>query len=1123
MKKALIIITCISIFSSFIYSADTDVRLNSLGFLPNNDKIATVHATSAPANWYLLTSPGNATVTSGTFSGAMSDAQTGETNNLYQANFSSFTTPGNYYLNVPNVGASSVFPIAADAYNAPFKTVFDAMYLWRCGTAVSMTFNGHTFSHSACHMNDAYDDKVGGTGSLIASTKGWHDAGDYNKYTVNAGITLGMMFMAWEQFNSKINLVTYGLPSTAPGYPEYLEEIKWETDWLLTMQRGDGSVYDKVSSVDFDAFELPNLDTSTRYFWGYNSVGTVETATFCAMMAMASRNFAPYDAAYAATCSSTAASAYNYLTSHLTNTTANITGCNTGSYTGSDADAGRLWAAVEMWETKGDAACLADAETRIKKYAPNYVSADFDWANDRNLGMYTYALSSRSGRDATLLANVRGNITYTASTIVATRNSHAYGRPLGTNYYWGCNGGVARQAMILQIANQLLPNTAYLNTALDALGYLFGRNMHDRSYVTQVGINPPLNPHHRPSGGDGYGPPWPGYLVGGSPGSRQDPVLTLTPSGLPAAQYWADQQGSYSSNEVAINWQGALIYAMAGFLGSATTPTFTPTPTATFTQTPYAGTPTSTFTVTPVPTPGLVNSDCAAGAFTIDGNLSEADWSTGTWTPVTRVTEGTQGAVSARFKVKWDAAALYVGVDVTDPVLCNSGANWYNDDAVEIYLDMNNNKSTTYNNADDFQYSVRYGENIIREENGNTGTASAYTYQTAGGYSAEFRLPWATIGKSGTPGLSIGFDVGIDHNETCGATRTGVLMWNGSGNNWQNTSAFGTCTLQACAVSTPTLTRTATPTFTRTNTPTFTYTQSSTGTFTPTNTPANSATNTPVNTSTFTPANTATWTPTFTPSVTGTNTRTSTPTFTWTYTATPTATRTFTMTVTATFTRTPYYSPTMTPSVTETVTGTPPTDTATPTVTRTNIFTATFTATLTFTPTASPTYTGTDMPTWTMTPTPTFTPAMTSTPAITLQPTKTASPANTATRTYTQTPQPTPTLTIPPASATPTWTETSVPMQDDVYPCPVNPLVSGMSAVYTLETAADSVDFKVYSRAYRLVRNIPLSGKAAGKNISPINSRNLKGLASGYYLYVIEAKGRAGIKRSAIKGFLVVE
>jgi endoglucanase len=86
---------------------------------------------------------------------------------------------------------------------------------------------------------------------------------------------------------------------------------------------------------------------------------------------------------------------------------------------------------------------------------------------------------------------------------------------------------------------------------LDALNYLFGRNPFGRSFVTGLGRNPPLHPHDRRSGSSNTGPPWPGYLVGGP---------------WPKETNWSDEKSDFRTNEIAINWNGALIYALAAFV-----------------------------------------------------------------------------------------------------------------------------------------------------------------------------------------------------------------------------------------------------------------------------------------------------------------------------------------------------------------------------------------------------------------------------------------------------------------------------------------------------------------------------------------------------------------------------
>ena len=124
---------------------------------------------------------------SGRATGPVMNADTGE--NLWTADFSALRTPGTYFLDVPGMEPSPRFRIAPDLYNASFYTVTRGMYLWRCGMAVSGKHGGQTFSHAACHVNDGYLDAVGGGHVRQDGIGGWHDAGDYNKYVVNAGIT----------------------------------------------------------------------------------------------------------------------------------------------------------------------------------------------------------------------------------------------------------------------------------------------------------------------------------------------------------------------------------------------------------------------------------------------------------------------------------------------------------------------------------------------------------------------------------------------------------------------------------------------------------------------------------------------------------------------------------------------------------------------------------------------------------------------------------------------------------------------------------------------------------------------------------------------------------------------
>jgi endoglucanase len=335
----------------------------------------------------------------------------------------------------------------------------------------------------------------------------------------------------------------------------------------------DGQVSHKLTSLTFDApsdaggkatdqWVMPENDTQTRY---YVPSGSAAIADFVAMLAKAARIYKAYDQAFADKCLAAAKVSYATLQANTANQTFKDP-TTTGGYGTTDGD-DRLWAAAEMWETTGDAAALTDFETRaatFKTGTTSYVDTDFDWGTVKNLGMYIYLQSKRSGRNQTLVTAIQQALTSAADTLVSNRNKSGYGRAISGksgNYYWGSNGSVPRTCMLLQLANRLAPKADYLDTCVDQISWTFGRNYYNRSQVTGLGINPPMNPHHRPSKADGIVNPWPGLLVGGG-----NNTSTQAAGNKNGATNWTDDVEAYELNEVAINWNAPLTYALASFL-----------------------------------------------------------------------------------------------------------------------------------------------------------------------------------------------------------------------------------------------------------------------------------------------------------------------------------------------------------------------------------------------------------------------------------------------------------------------------------------------------------------------------------------------------------------------------
>src|SRR5665213_677064 len=252
----------------------TALRLNQVGFLPNNTKGFSVLGAITGA-YEVCVSPSGAVAYTGTFPAAITNADTAET--LTLGDFSAFTTPGTYYIYVTSTGQSPAFTIAADVYNNPFWVEMMGYFIRRCGNvAPSFTWNGLSYSHAACHLNDANETYVGGN-TTKTGTEGWHDAGDYGKYTVNAAFAVTQLLQAWEWHGNVLGQWTLPIPENGGAYPDYLAEIKWAMDWMLEMQAPDGGAYHKMTGVDFEPFGiLPSADTTERFYLPESSAATAE-------------------------------------------------------------------------------------------------------------------------------------------------------------------------------------------------------------------------------------------------------------------------------------------------------------------------------------------------------------------------------------------------------------------------------------------------------------------------------------------------------------------------------------------------------------------------------------------------------------------------------------------------------------------------------------------------------------------------------------------------------------------------------------------------------------------------------------------------------------------------------
>lgn len=537
------------VFRNGTCQSEIGVAVNGEGYLTTRRKRAVFQGESA--DYSLNDAASGAVVYRGKATKMRSDDAQWD---VFRADFSDFVQQGTYVLQMSGK-SSEDFAIEDDVLEPSLTAAMLGLYGLRCGEAVQLQFRGADYAHGACHLAPASLERVG-TG-VRDDTGGWHDAGDYGKYVTNGAFSVGVLLKAWEDFPDYLDERDFEIPEAGDAVPDILDESRVELQWLLKTQFEDGSFAHKVTGAGFEGDIMPEGDGQKRLFF---SASTTATGDAVAALAQAARIYEPYDGEFAASCLAAARQGQDFLDLHPENIASEQIEGGTGMYgpDGNDSDE-RLWALAELWETTGESPYLDALETLI----PNVdLRPNFDWADVGNLGLVTYALSSREGRDSTLVATLVRDIVEMGDTLAAGAEGDAYGRGMNM-YYWGTNGVMVRSAYLLHAAHRLYPNTAYLDAITAQLDHMLGINPFGRSYVTRLGVNPVGRPHHRPSMADSTPEPWPGLLIGGphGQGDLADPML---PQGL----NWVDQASNYWHNEVAINWNTAFVYALVAALST---------------------------------------------------------------------------------------------------------------------------------------------------------------------------------------------------------------------------------------------------------------------------------------------------------------------------------------------------------------------------------------------------------------------------------------------------------------------------------------------------------------------------------------------------------------------------
>jgi endoglucanase len=555
--------------AAFAADPTLEIRVDQVGYLTNAAKVAMVSSKTLATQFTVKQSKDGKVAFHGSLPAPVEDNDSGDL--LQAADFGTLIKPGTYYIDVPGVGRSWDFDIGPDVYAKTWRLAMRSYYGQRCGIAVDLGPEFPGYKHEACHLEGAYHDSSGKTGPHV-SQGGWHDAGDYGRYVVNSGISTGTLLWTYEMYGARLKGVNLNIPETGKAVPDMLSEIRWNLEWMLSMQDDDGGVWHKQTSEKFSDFIMPEKDKLISFVIGTGKEpfkSTCATGDFAAVMAIAGRVYQPYNPNFGNKCLKAAQKAWTWIEKNPNVTFRNPPGVATGEYGDGNCADERLWAAAELFRTTG-----AQEYSRyfLEHYAAfrksNGEPEPPSWANVASLAFWTYAQAK--GGDAVAANAIRHDAIAAADEIVKRTSSNGYRISLITrDYVWGSNGVLANYGMQLLITDTLAHNTRYREAALEDVHYLLGRNTFSLSFVTRVGENPFRHPHHRPSGADDNPEPWPGLLSGGPNHGRQDAAMKKLSPDLPPAKMYLDEQEAYAANEVAINWNAPLVFLLAGAVETA--------------------------------------------------------------------------------------------------------------------------------------------------------------------------------------------------------------------------------------------------------------------------------------------------------------------------------------------------------------------------------------------------------------------------------------------------------------------------------------------------------------------------------------------------------------------------
>lgn len=553
----------IFLFSLNTYAEDIIIRVNQLGYYPQASKIAIIVNAQDVTEFEIIDDFGKTV-----FTGKLGDNREWEESEeaAKKADFTSFTKEGKYQVKIGD-NLSYPFEIKSDVWRGVSVGIMKSYYLQRCTYELKEEYAG-IYKRPAGHPDTAcvFHSSSGKSGTLNAPG-GWYDAGDFGKYIVSAGVTLGNMLSLYEMYPEVFPDNSINIPESGNGFSDMLDEAKYELDWFKYMQDDDGGVFVKITSAKYPPMMFPHTDPLQRNVYGKSTASTLH---FAACMAMAARIYKDQYPEWADDCLKRAERAWQWARENDKEIFRNPEGVLSGAYSNYDMRDEFLWAAVELFistEKKDYKDYLIKNMDQFKRMNPS------GWADVNGLAITSLAINQKNLPKDLEETVKKSLLTWSDKKLIEIEES-AYQIPK-FQLVWGSNGFIGSAGLCFVYAYKVGNDKKYLDAAAQVADYLLGKNATGYCFVTGYGSNTVMNLHHSVSIADGIKGSLPGFIPGGPNPSMQDAhsnehgEAAMYKSTLPAKAY-VDDERSYASNENDICYSSpnlALIAAIDYLLG----------------------------------------------------------------------------------------------------------------------------------------------------------------------------------------------------------------------------------------------------------------------------------------------------------------------------------------------------------------------------------------------------------------------------------------------------------------------------------------------------------------------------------------------------------------------------